>query len=91
MSYLKKILLISFSIIVSLVLFEGALGVVNYPYQSCDGVPVAEETEFDQDLGWKYTHYQTYTKSFGGTYSINQEGYRADSKEKKLTFLNQLF
>ena len=80
---LKKyqVLSIITSLIISLLLTEVILRVINFPYQNCSSVQNLSETrigKFDPLLGWDYIPYKSTTGEYGVTYTFNSEGYRTN-------------
>lgn len=83
-----KIILIIFSIFISLFCLEIILRVINYPYQSCEEVYQASETwlgEFDEKTGWSYKKNFSFDQpDMKYNYFFDENGIRVKSKNYKI-------
>lgn len=84
----KRIFLIVIGILISLIILEVGLNLLNYPYVGCDSITSVSEKrlgKYDPNLGWGYKEYNSNIEN-GIEYIFNEEGYRSDNKDSKTDF-----
>jgi len=88
----SKLLIVTFSTLITIVIIELFLVYIKYPYSKCENKYIPDEAtetslgHFDKDLGWDYNQNAKYHLD-ENWFFFNSKGFRIESPNKKIDFL----